>query len=180
MSLEESVGKICELSRIVDANHAPFLEAIDQAISFLEEISRGIQDPKACDLMRETVGKIKERRSEFLRVFPADIASLRENIIRDSDEMASRVLEFQKVHNEGVVTLAALEASIPERIEAARAEMLASVPKPPPAPEPISINPGEELVARLMELGAPAKPPSKTMPSPGNIWENWKPGQGAS
>ena len=92
-----------------------------------------------------------------------------------AQESADLALKIDAEKSEADRVLKQLEADYPAMAEKARQELLALLPPPP---KPIAINPGEELVARLLELGAPAKPASKTMPSPGNIWENWKQGPG--
>ncbi|MFM7114113.1 MAG: hypothetical protein ACKO26_23515, partial [Planctomycetota bacterium] len=127
---------------------------------------------------------------------PEELRRMRADIIQNADASAASMLEFHKTYAEGMASLDGLQAAVPGRLEAARAEMLASIPAPPPPPQPVSINPGEELVARLMELGKPRPipratntitPPSSGRPSgfvarlsTSRIWDNWNPGAGAS
>jgi len=194
MNLEEVARLIPDMARQVNPDHLPFLDAADQVIAGMAEITKSIEDPKAAELMRQMLAEINDARGEFLRVVPPAIAEMRTELIQSADEYSSELIGFNKTHAEAVASLDELQASLPARMEAARAEMLASIPKPPPAPEPVAINPGEELVARLMDLGNPAPrarapytlaPPSPDKPSgfvarykTSNIWENWKQGPG--
>ena len=196
MNLEEAARLMPELARRPGPDHTSFLEAVDQVITGLDQLVMEIQDPKAADVMNQVMAEIKQSRAEFVRVVPAELAQMRAEIISNVDKSASAMLEFQKTHAEAVASLDELQASLPAKMEAARAEMLASIPKPPPAPEPVVINPGEELVARLLDLTRPPPRPrasyTQAAPAPdkpsgfiprfstSNIWENWKPGSGRS
>jgi len=132
------------------------------------------------ELLSNLQAALKSDRDEVVKAFAKDFP-LMEAEYADTTTAIKQMIEeeFPRLQKQ-LEDVPALIESEQAKAAITAAGILASVPKPPPPPTPISINPGEELAARLMELGAPAKPPSKTMPSPGNIWENWKPGQGNS
>jgi len=196
MNLEEVAWLIPTMARQVNADHLPFLDAADQIIAGMAEITKSIEDPKAAELMRQMLAEINDARGEFLRVVPPAVAEMRSELVQSADGYSSELIAFKKTHAEAVASLDELQASIPARLEAARAEMLASVPQPPPPPEPVVINPGEELVARLLDLTRPPPRPrapyTQAAPAPdkpsgfiprfstSKIWENWKPGSGVS
>ena len=178
MSLTELGNQIKDLATSNKVDYGPFLEILDRLISEMDELVSGIADPKAKELMVQGMSDVRKSRSEFVNIFPAEVEKMHAEIVSSAEQTAAALSDFEKTHAESVALIDELEATVPTRMEAARVEMLALLPELPPPPEPIAINPGEELVARLLELGAPAKPASKTMPSPGNIWENWKQGPG--
>ena len=134
-----------------------------------------IEDPKIVDMLGKSISELHKLRSDFVEIASAELEQLHQDIVQLAQESADLALKIDAEKSEADRVLKQLEADYPAMAEKARQEILALLPPPP---KPIAINPGEELVARLLELGAPAKPASKTMPSPGNIWENWKQGPG--
>lgn len=179
MNFDESAKNLIDVSRQAKVDIQPLVEAVDGIIGIFADVTKNMDfsDNQLSELIRQAMFEIHSVRDEFVEVASTDLEQLHKETMRLAQESADTLLEIGKARDESLQSLAQLEADLPAMMEKARNDLLGTLP---PAPEPISINPGEELVARLMELGAPAKPPSKTMPSPGNIWENWKPGQGAS
>ena len=158
----------------------PLNKLCDSMLQTIEDALKTNPPAEYSELFSNLQTALKSDRDEVIKAFAKEFPLM-------EAEYAETTTAIKNMLEEEFPRLQKQLEDVPALIESEKAKaavtvagMLSSIPKPPPAPEPISINPGEELVARLMELGAPAKPPSKTMPSPGNIWENWKPGQGAS
>lgn len=179
MNFEESAKTLIDVSRQAKVDFQPLVDAVDGIIGIFDDVTRNMDsgDSQLSELLGQAMVEIHSVRDEFVEVASTELEQLHKETMRLAQESADSILQIGKARDEAFQTLDQLEADLPAMVEKARNDLLGTLP---PAPEPIAINPGEELVARLMELGAPAKPPSKVMPSPGNIWENWKPGPGTS
>lgn len=177
MSLRESAKTLVEVSQQAKVDINPFVQSVDGILGLMDQLVSQMDNanPAISDMFAKSVSELHNLRSEFVEVASAELEQLHQNIVQMAQESADLALKIDDEKSEADRVLGQLEADYPAMAEKARQDLLASLPPPP---EPVAINPGEELVARLLELGAPPKPPSKVMPSPGNIWENWKQGPG--